>query len=591
MRSHCAHSHSHGTLLVNWIDAHRIRPRTIIRTTFALALPLLSLFPMSARAQSVALNHDRQQLVPAQLFPDVQRRIKALDNSSRANYSSARQQQQRPSTIGPGAVVGVPKEDVQVTESAHLSEQKLDLEPPLLKALISIRRDLNPFSLDSELQQQVNLKDVLLTASGANLDILDSVAFVQSRNWAYKNSMTSYLPTINLGFNQIGLNSKINLPLKSTGVFPGSSTPVTAEVSQTTLVTPLTILNSGFSWTPIQGGRLLATIRSQRHHWRASKAKLTSDINDVLLAATNSYWDLVYNSAVLQIRISAVNTSTEQVRQNSILAKHGQATTLDVLQARAQLSKDRQNLLDQQRNRRSSAIKLARILNANLGQDLIPSDTVLRKIRLISEDSSVSQMLQLAVDNRSELKQFEELRLAARQQINTARAGLLPSASLGGNIIGIGSKTGSMQPTYLLNFGITWQFEGLGATAMTNIAQARWQARQAMLQANKIFLDVCEQVRNSYNQTATAERAIDEATEEVISAQEELRLARLRLNNGLGTNLEVLTAQRDLTQARVDQALALVNYNKSQAQLLHDVGLMSIDNVTSGRIINLPVRR
>jgi OMF family outer membrane factor len=104
-------------------------------------------------------------------------------------------------------------------------------------------------------------------------------------------------------------------------------------------------------------------------------------------------------------------------------------------------------------------------------------------------------------------------------------------------------------------------------------------------------LNVFDQVRNSHNETVTAERAIDEATDELLSAQEELRLARLRLERGLGTNLEVLTAQRDLTQARVDQALALVNFNKSQTQLLHDIGLISIDNVTSGHLVTTPGAR
>jgi OMF family outer membrane factor len=565
--------------------------RTSNSKAFVLAMTLISLLQASAVAQSSTSNQDGQQLVFVPPLPVLRKTIKSFDNSARANYASAKRQQQTPSSVGGGAVVPVPKEDFDVAESAHPDEQKVEVEAPRLKALISVRRNLNPFSLDSDLQQQINLRDVLLTASGSNLDVLESVSILQSRKWAYSNAMTSYLPTVNLGFNQIGLNSKIDLPLKSTGVFPGSSTPVTAQVSQIALATPLTILNSGFVWTPIQGGRLLATIKSQRHQWRASKARLTGDISNTLLTATNNYWDLIYNAAVLQIRVSAVNTSAEQVRQNTNLSKHGQATALDVLQAKAQLSKDRQNLLDQQRIRRGSAIRLAHILNANLGQDLIPSEMVLRKVRLIATDTSVSQMLSLAVDNRPELKQYEELRLAARQQIKTARADLLPSVSLGGNILGIASNTGSMQPTYLLNFGVNWQFQGMGTTAMTNIAQARWQARQAMLQANKVFLDVSEQVRNSYNETTTAERAIDEATDEVISAQEELRLARLRLENGLGTNLEVLTAQRDLTQARVDQALALVNFNKSQTQLLHDIGLISVDNITSGRIVNVPARR
>lgn len=552
---------------------------------FLFALNLVSAEATCAKSSTIGTESD--ELISSS---SLQRTIKSFDNSAKANYSSAKQQQKLPSSIGNGSVMPVQNDHLDVIESVNTTDQKVELEKPRLKALVSVSRSLNPFSLDSNWQQQINLRDVLLTASGQNLDVLESASLLQAQKYAYKNALTAFLPTINLGINQVGLDSKIQLPLKSTGVFPGSSMPVTAQVSQIALATPLTIPTSGFTWTPIQGGRLLATTRSHRHQLHAARARLKSDISDTLLSATNAYWDLIFNSAVLQIRVAAVSTSDEQVRQNSSLAKHGKATSLDILQAKAQLSKDRQNLLDQQRIRRGSAIKLSRLLNSNLGQDLIPAETVLQKVRLISADVSGDQLLAMALTNRPELKQFEELRLAARQQINNARADLLPSVSLGGNILGIASKLGSMNPTYLLNFGVNWQLKGMGTTAATNIAQARWQARQAMLQANRVFLNVAEQVRNSYNETTTAERAIYEATDEVVSAQEELRLARLRMDNGLGTNLEVLTAQRDLTQARVDQALALVRYNKSQTQLLHDIGLISVDNITSGRVLQAPAK-
>lgn len=521
-------------------------------------------------------------------LPLLKRSITSFDKS--ADYASVKEQQTKPSSIGREAVLPLGKEEFAVNE-AHPGEEKVEVEPPRLAALVSVSRNLNPFALDSDFQQRVSLRDVLLTASGANLNILESVSVLEARKWALANAMTSYLPSINLGFNEIGLNTKLQLPLKSTAIVSGSATPVMAQASQLSLSTPLTVLNSGFNWAPIQGGRLLSRVRSHRHQFHAAKAGLRSDISNTLLAATNSYWDLIYNGAVLQIRVAAVGTSAEQVKQNTNLANHGMATSLDVLQAKAQLAKDRQNLLDQQRLRRGAAIKLAHILNSNLGQDLIPAETVLRKVRLIAPDTAVNQLLRIAVDNRPELKQYEELRLAARQQITSARADLLPRVSLGGNILGISSKTGTMNPTYFLNFGVNWQFEGLGTAAMTNMEAARWQARQSLLQANQMFLNVFDQVRNSHNETVTAERAIDEATEELLSAQEELRLARLRLERGLGTNLEVLTAQRDLTQARVDQALALVNFNKSQTQLLHDIGLISIDNVTSGHLVAAPVAR
>ena len=526
--------------------------------------------------------HDSQPPVEAPSLRVLQHTIRSDDRS--ANYASAKQQQQKPSPVGSATVVPVAKEQFAVAQPEHGNE-KVEVEPPRLTALVSVSRNLNPFSLDSDLVQHLTLRDVLLTASGANLNILQSVSLLQARKWEYANAMTSFLPTINLGFNEIGLNSDLQLPLKSTGVFPGTSTPVTAQISQVALSTPLTVLNSGFAWTPIQGGRLLSKVYSQKHQLNAAKARLHGDISDTLLAATNSYWDLMYNGAVLQIRVAAVNNSEEQVSHNSSLANHGMATGLDVLQAKAQLAKERQNLLDQQRIRRGSAIKLAHLLNLNLGQDLIPAETVLRKARLLSSDMAVKQLLSLALDNRPELKQYEELRLAAKPQIKTARADLLPTVSLGGNILGIASNVGAMNPTYFLNFGVSWQLAGLGTTALTNVEAARWQARQSMLQAHQVFLNVFDQVRNSYNETITTEQAIDEATNEVVSSEEELRLARLRLDHGLGTNLEVVIAQRDLTQARVDQALALVNFNKSQAQLLHDIGRISIETVTSGRVI------
>jgi outer membrane factor, OMF family len=169
------------------------------------------------------------------------------------------------------------------------------------------------------------------------------------------------------------------------------------------------------------------------------------------------------------------------------------------------------------------------------------------------------------------LKRYEELRLAARKRIMNAASAGLPKASLSGNIMGLQSRIGPMYPTYMLNFGLTWNLDGMGLKPAAEVQAARWRARKAMLDPYQELLNVMEQVRNSYNQTLITEVVAEQSTNAVLSAEEELRLARMRLNNGLGTNIDVLTAQRDLTQARLDKALALINFNKEQAQLLHDI--------------------
>ncbi len=526
---------------------------------------------------------NEKQLLAEVSLPQLKQTVKRFDKKQVYQEETARQN--APQQMGSSRVEVVPPvNDQAVNQIDNTANHFIQMEQPPLKALISVSQYLSPFGLDSNLQEQISLRDVLLSASGMNLDILRSFTNVQSQKWSYLNTLTSYLPSASLGFNEVGLNSTSALPIKAFASANAGGVTTTKTVIDTTL----TVLNGGLSWKPIQGGKLLFTALAQKHRFKASKAQLKADISNTLLSAANTYYDLIYNETLLQIRTAAVAISEEQVRQNTSLESNGLATNLDILQAKTQLSKDRQRLIEQQGARRSSAIQLAHILNSNMGQDLLPADRTLRKIRLVSTDLTINDLLKTAIDNRPELKQYDELRQAAKKAIMISASSLLPTVSLGGNIIGLQSTIGRMNPTYLLNFAVTWKFDGLGTTALTNTETSRWQARQAMIDANKQLLNVLDEVRNSYNMTMTTNAAIDEATNGVISAAEELKLARMRLDNGLGTNIDVLTAQRDLTQARIDKAQALINFNKAQTQLLRDVGLISVDNVTSGLLISKP---
>jgi len=51
---------------------------------------------------------------------------------------------------------------------------------------------------------------------------------------------------------------------------------------------------------------------------------------------------------------------------------------------------------------------------------------------------------------------------------------------------------------------------------------------------------------------------------------------------GVGTNLELIQAQRDYIQALINQAQAIIASNQAQAQLLHDAGIISVETLTAG---------
>ncbi|MDR3615021.1 MAG: TolC family protein [Candidatus Obscuribacterales bacterium] len=456
-------------------------------------------------------------------------------------------------------------------------EAFVPLTRPPLQALISVQANLNPFSMDATHSERVNLKDALIYATAQNLAIENSFDSFKSQRFKYLSATSKFLPDIKTGYSLVGL----------TGSLPGTllgGTTASAGGTPTSIQLPshAQVLNAGFVYHAYQGGKVLFGSLEEKHRLRASRAALKGSVNDVLLDGTKRYYNLVLNEALLEIRNRAVEISLEQVRMNSSQEHAGTATGLDVLQSQAQLASDQQNLVDQQSTRRQSAIQLSAVLNASFAQDLVSQEETLRKKRVIPQIVPIDKLLLIAIDNRPELKQYEELRLAAKRAIIVASAPLQPNINLAGTYYGIGASHSGTQAIGVLNFSIAWTLGALGTTDLANIQQARWQARQAAVQAKQTFQDVFEQVRIAYDQSLAADKRIESASAQIIAADEELRIAKKRMSAGLGLNLDVLNAQRDRTQASINKAQAIVDFNIAQAQLLHDVGLISVETVTSG---------
>jgi outer membrane protein TolC len=479
----------------------------------------------------------------------------------------------------PGAVTGP-----SAGTSKPSSREEITLERPPLKALVSINDYLSPFTLDAKGAQSLNLRDALRLGLDQNLDLAISRTVTKQRQFGYYSALGNFLPDPVLGYSLYLLNGRVTFPFNplSNVKIPGVTTISNSGTNTVKVDGPFTIMHGGFQYYAYRGGSIWFGALQARHNYRAGGQQERATLSDTLLAVTQNYYNLVLSEALLEIRVQAVRTSEEQLRQNTDRFQDGLATNLDVLQSKTQLARDRQALVDQQIARRSAAIALATSLNVDLGTDFLPVDQTVKKVRLIDPRLSIADLLQIAIDYRPELKQYEEQRLAAKRAIIVAGAKLQPNVTLGGNIYGIGTAS-VITPLWVFNVAANWQPHGAGTVDSFAIQQARWQARQAALQSQKELQTVLGQVRNSLLQSLDKERNVEEASAEVSSAVEELRLAELRKAHGLGTNLDVVTGQRDYTQALIDKAQAIINFNIAQAQLLHDVGLTSVDGLTSGR--------
>lgn len=84
------------------------------------------------------------------------------------------------------------------------------------------------------------------------------------------------------------------------------------------------------------------------------------------------------------------------------------------------------------------------------------------------------------------------------------------------------------------------------------------------------------EVEEAYFNLQSNQANIETSQVAVAQASEALELANLRLQAGVGTQLEVLTAQRGLTEAQSNNVSAILGYNRALATIERAVSVVEI---------------
>jgi outer membrane protein TolC len=446
----------------------------------------------------------------------------------------------------------------------------------------ALRSDqFKPIRLEIAYDQSISLPEAIQYATDNNLAIKISNENLKYQHFVLYSNYANALPNFTMAYNLTGTN------------IYNESVRSLAKVFLARVTYPV-----------FQGGSVVQGILGQYYREKGWRSAYKASISDELLDVYQKYNTLLLNRILLQIRGKAVEVSEEQVRVDRSKERQGTGTRYAVMQSEAQLSTDRQALLQQEVTMRQSALALNFTMNSPMAVNLVPIEDAITEEPLFSEDASVDQLVTLALLNRPELREYEAFRVAAGRNIQVAAAPLYPQVSFfqqysytdtttntsssssasttsSSSTSGAGVFGGLFQ-TYQQGLAIVWSFNNLGLTSVANIYAAASLNRQARIQANQELQTIIQQVRSDYLSWRAAREQIDNAAHGVRASLEELRMAKLRLNTDVGTNLEVIQGQRDYINSLTTQAQAIVNSNLAQAQLLHDTGLISVSTLLHG---------
>src|SRR6267142_1491029 len=251
----------------------------------------------------------------------------------------------------------------------------------------------------------------------------------------------------------------------------------------------------------------------------------------------------------------------------------GLATIADVLQARTALSQEQLNLETTQGNLQAARGSLASALGlpANLPFELEPAAGAI-PVKALGQ--SVDSVINEALRNRPDLAAARAQAAAAASQVRVARAAELPSLSLGGNAGRTwSSPTNFAGPSYTISLGLAIPMFN-GFSHQYDVSAARAQADAVSALAEQTRQQVVTQVFVSYYALQTAEQRVATADDLLVSAQQSVQVAAGRYREGVGSIIDLLTAQTALANARAQQVQSRWQWYTSLAQLARDAGVL-----------------
>jgi outer membrane protein TolC len=208
---------------------------------------------------------------------------------------------------------------------------------------------------------------------------------------------------------------------------------------------------------------------------------------------------------------------------------------------------------------------------ANAAFDVRP-DTGATPVSVLAEN--VDSLIDRAVRERPDVMAARATARQSAQQVRVARSAMLPSITTGASRGQAFSNANALDgTTFALTFGMSVPlFYGLSRAS--DVATARENAAVAAARADQAQLNAAAQVWTSYWALQTATQRVATARDLLASATRSEEVARGRYAEGVGSILDLLTAQSALADARAQAIQSRWTWYAALAQLSRDAGVL-----------------
>ena len=318
-----------------------------------------------------------------------------------------------------------------------------------------------------------------------------------------------------------------------------------------------------FAW-----GRYYKSYQSAKLSLEAVHKELDAAYNQLVLDVSEAFYRVLLSLEFVKVSEQTVELVERQLKIAQNLFEAGASTNFDVLRAEVLLANAKSNLIRAKNGARVAMDVYKNVLNIDLGESVEVEGSLDRPIL----EFDLEHLIQLGLEKRPELHQLAFNEGAAKKQVDVAKTRSRPALSFFTNYqLDHNERLIEMNRVWNLGFALNFPiFDGLATRAA--VTQAESGLKQTQLGKQQMTDAIELEVRSAYLNLLEAKTLINVQRETVVQAQESVRIANLRYENGMITSVELTDAQLALSQAEVNRLQSLHDYAVGLARLEKAIG-------------------
>ena len=328
------------------------------------------------------------------------------------------------------------------------------------------------------------------------------------------------------------------------------------------------------------GGRITAALRMAKLSRDAAGLKLRDTINTVLADVRSQFYNVLATRALIKVQEESVAYLDAQWKDQKKRYATGSVPQFNVLQAEVALANARPNLIQARNNYHIAQLTLAKTMGC---EPSVPSwqepFQALGDLSIPAPALDLGGGLKAARECNPSLEAKRLSICIQLQNILVQKSGYKPTlnANAGYTVENdrLSSNLGDEVHGWYFTVQGNWAiFDGFATYG--KVKQARARLEQAKASYEEAMQQTDLDVQKAWANLQEARETITGGCETVRQATEALRLARERLAVGAGTQLDVLNAVVQLTQAQTTELQARATYNSALAEF---------DRVTAAAVV------